>query len=155
LCPDTGPLLVLARIGRLDLLGPQIALLEPVVAECTAKADEAAAAIRILSEMHGIVALLRTESFPARLGPGEAAVLSWARQQQEEVVCVVDDRAARNTARALGIRMTGTLGLLLRGKADGSLDPLRPWLERAVRAGLYLDKETVSRTLVAAGEGQG
>jgi uncharacterized protein len=152
LCPDTGPLLVLARIGQLDLLGSRILLVETVVNECTVRSDSASSAIRKLVESHGTVAVLTSDVIPSRLGPGEAAVLSWARPRKAEVVCVLDDRAARNAARTLGIRMTGTLGILLRAKAEGKLGTLRPVLEQAVQAGLYLDKTTISRALEAVGE---
>ncbi|HSC86480.1 MAG TPA: hypothetical protein VLC09_04390 [Polyangiaceae bacterium] len=152
LCPDTGPLLVLARIGRLDLLGPDIALVDSVLHECTVRSDDAAHAILRLADVHGTVAALHQTTFPARLGPGESAVLSWARAHGTDVVCVFDDRAARTAARSLSLRVTGTLGLLMKAKIDGQLDMLRPWLAQALGAGLYLDKPTVERALSAVGE---
>lgn len=142
---------MLARIGRLDLLGTDLALVDRVIGECTVKSDEAARAIRQLAEQRGVVTVLRAADFPARLGPGESTVLSLA-QERQDVVCVLDDRAARTAARALGIRVTGTLGLLMKSKTDGTIEALGPWLEQALLCGLYLDKATVSRALRAVGE---
>jgi predicted nucleic acid-binding protein len=85
------------------------------------------------------------------LGPGERSVLSYAAVAPG-VLCVLDDAAARAEARRLGVLFTGTLGLVLKAKAAGTLDRAAPLLERAVEAGLYLDDSTLRRALGTVGE---
>lgn len=86
------------------------------------------------------------------LGPGEHSVLSYALAAGEGVHCVLDDAAARAEARRLGVSFTGTLGLVLRAKAQGTLSHAVPLLRRAVEAGLSLDDSTLRRALAAVGE---
>ena len=52
------------------------------------------------------------------LGPGEREVLALALESPE-AVCVIDDALARRVASALGLRFTGTLGILLDAKRAG------------------------------------
>jgi predicted nucleic acid-binding protein len=54
----------------------------------------------------------RAEEFEARLGPGEAACIALARARG--ALLLTDDRAARRLARALEIKVSGTLGVLAR-----------------------------------------
>ena len=52
------------------------------------------------------------------LGAGEREALALAMQTQRALL-LTDDARARRQARQLGIRLTGTLGVLLRGKERG------------------------------------
>jgi predicted nucleic acid-binding protein len=64
------------------------------------------------------------------LGPGETEVLMLALESPEAVV-VVDDALARHVAETLGLRLKGTLGLLLDAKRAGLILALQSlsWLE--------------------------
>lgn len=53
------------------------------------------------------------------LGAGESAVLSAARSLS--ATAILDDGEARKAARALGIRLTGTLGLVIAGARSGQV----------------------------------
>jgi predicted nucleic acid-binding protein len=56
--------------------------------------------------------LARAEQLERRLGPGEAACLAVAEARGYPVL--TDDRAARRTAKELGLQLSGTLGVLVR-----------------------------------------
>jgi predicted nucleic acid-binding protein len=85
------------------------------------------------------------------LGPGETAVLAVALERGPGTA-VLDDAAARTCARALGVAVIGTLGVVLRAKRQG-LIPSAADLLRALRAaGLYLDEEVVGAALKSVGE---
>jgi predicted nucleic acid-binding protein len=85
------------------------------------------------------------------LGAGETAVLSWA-ERQTGFTCVLDDRAARNCARAVGLPYVGTLGLVLAAKEAGLLATARPVLERMSSAGYFLAGKILEQALRDLGE---
>lgn len=63
------------------------------------------------------------------LGSGETEVLMLALEMREAVV-VLDDDLARRVAETLGLRLTGTLGLLLDAKKAGLIPAIAPLLEQ-------------------------
>ena len=62
------------------------------------------------------------------LGRGEREALSLSIELHAERV-VVDDRPARRLAQALGLRVIGTLGILLAAKRHGLLERVQPTLD--------------------------
>ena len=59
----------------------------------------------------------------ANLGPGEAAAISLAWELRETgSTLILDDHMARKLASALGLRVTGSLGLLVDAHLQGFLD---------------------------------
>jgi hypothetical protein len=150
-------LLVLARLDRLDLLGdpPSVVLTRAVLDEVHDKQDIASARIDDFARTlpppvdpppSAIVDLARS------LGRGETSVLTWVLSSGAEALCVLDDAAARAEARRLGLKTTGTLGLVLRAKIDGRVTAAAPLLEQAVAAGLYLDDAVLAAVLAGVGE---
>jgi predicted nucleic acid-binding protein len=69
-------------------------------------------------------------------------------------VVVLDDAPARELAEILGLRFTGTLGLLLDTKKAGLVPKLRPLLERLQALRFRLASRTFSDVLRLAGEGE-
>lgn len=63
------------------------------------------------------------------LGAGETQVLMLALESSDAVV-VLDDALARQLAEVLGIRLTGTLGLLLDARRAGLIPALAPVLDQ-------------------------
>ena len=87
----------------------------------------------------------------ATLDAGEAAVIQLAREQGIDLVCV-DDRKGRRAAMAVGLRATGSLGLLARAKIPGLTPTIRPFIARAMEHGIWYDDALVSRLLAELGE---
>jgi hypothetical protein len=58
-------------------------------------------------------------------------VLSWA-YLNSDYEAILDDRAARNYASSLGIRVWGTIGIILLAKKERAL-PEAPWGLRRTR----------------------
>lgn len=85
------------------------------------------------------------------LGPGESGVMTLARSMQG--IAVIDDGAARGAARALGVRLTGTLGLVLRAARLGRIASAAEVLEQLVDIGLRL-KHVVVRDALAQVTGE-
>lgn len=68
------------------------------------------------------------------LGAGEAEVIALALERPE-AVAVLDDRRARQVAREMGVRFTGTAGVLLKAKSSGLLVSVTDTMDAMSRAG--------------------
>ena len=68
----------------------------------------------------------------ASLGAGESEAISLAQEIHANWL-LLDERAGRRLAQALGLRVAGTLGLLNRAKEKGLLAAVRPHVETLVR----------------------
>jgi predicted nucleic acid-binding protein len=64
----------------------------------------------------------------------------------------MDEVAARAIAQGLGLRYTGTLGVLLKAKAAGLIPAIRPLLERLIEQAFYLSEALSREMLFLAGE---
>ena len=155
---DAGPLIYLGGVGRLavlrDLFGrvvvpPQV--WNEVVgagAERPGSLETAAASwIDIRTPSPSPL----TERLSDVLGTGEAAAIGLCLELRAELL-LCDDLGARRLAAAQGIRVVGTLGLLVRGKRAGLVDAVRPILEAMVAIGLRVSPDLVEEILVLAGE---
>ena len=87
----------------------------------------------------------------ATLDTGEAAVIQLALERSIEWVCI-DDRKGRRAALAVGLRVTGSLGLLIRAKIVGLVPAVRPFIERAMSEGVWYDPDLTTRVLADLGE---
>jgi predicted nucleic acid-binding protein len=85
------------------------------------------------------------------LGVGESEVLSWALADRS-YVAMIDDRAARNCARTLGIQVVGTGGALVLAKRRGLIPSVSNALAQLLDAGLWLSDEIVTLLRTRAGE---
>ena len=85
------------------------------------------------------------------LGPGETEVIMLALESSDTTV-ILDDALARKTAELLGIRITGTLGLLLDAKQTGLIDKLTPVIEQLQALNFRLAPHTREAVLRMAGE---
>lgn len=152
---DSSPLISLGKIGRLDLLpalAGEVVVPGAVAAEVRRISDEASAFLA------GAAAAVRTVKphplvVPWGLGAGETAVLSLAKDSGD--VALLDDRAARRCAAALGIPSRGTVGVVLLAKARGLVPSARSLLEALRRAGLHLSPQLFADALDLAGESRG
>ncbi len=87
----------------------------------------------------------------ARLDPGEREAIALALELGAGRL-LLDDRAGRRLARALGLRIAGTAGLLLTAKRAGLLPEVRSDLEALRASGFRLSAGVVEAILVEAGE---
>lgn len=85
------------------------------------------------------------------LGSGETEVLMLALEAAEATV-VLDDALARQLAEVLGVRLTGTLGLLLDAKQAGLVPSLTPVLDQLQALRFRLAPHTRAAVLKLAGE---
>ena len=156
---DAGPLIYLGGVGRLallrDLFGrvvvPQQVWDEVVGAGAERPGSAEAAAAASWIDIRTPPPSPLTERLSEVLGTGEAAAIGLCLELRAELL-LCDDLGARRLAAAQGIRVVGTLGLLVRGKRAGLLDAVRPILEAMVAIGLRVSPDLVEEILVLAGE---
>lgn len=85
------------------------------------------------------------------LGPGETEVLMLGLEMRETVV-VLDDDLARRVAETLGLRLTGTLGLLIDAKKAGLIPAIAPLLDQLQALRFRVSPHTRAAVLKLAGE---
>jgi hypothetical protein len=151
---NTGPLIALAQIGQLGLLrrlfGRVIipgAVRAEILDETTVAAVTAADWITVRDVQDGLAAQLLREE----LDPGESAAIVLAEELGAALV-LIDERAAARKARALGLRVIGTLGVLLLGKRSGRLSTLKPFLDSLREHGFHMSADLYGQVLRDVGE---
>jgi predicted nucleic acid-binding protein len=85
------------------------------------------------------------------IGPGEHEVISLGLEVGAERV-ILDEQPARRLATSLGLRVIGTVGLLLSAKDRGFLAKIKPELDRLLALGLFMGQELYDRAIGQAGE---
>lgn len=88
---------------------------------------------------------------PNRLGPGERSVIAYALTGQN-LVAGLDDARARSLAEELGLRVIGTVGVLLLARRQGQIPAVRPLVDAVRACGFYMDTELYHTALRLAGE---
>jgi len=85
------------------------------------------------------------------LGLGETEVLMLALESREAIV-VLDDALARRVGETFGLRLTGTLGLLLDAKRAGLIPAVGPLLHQLQALRFRVAPHTRAAVLKLAGE---
>jgi predicted nucleic acid-binding protein len=156
-CDTTIPL-YLGRIGRIDLLPELYApvyIPEQVCLELDMgrllRPDTINPRSFAWVELVSVSQVLIDSLPPNRLGTGERAVIAYA-QAHHGYVAGMDDLRARQLAEAIGLKVTGTLGILLRAKQAGLISTVQPLLDDLTAQGFRLSPELHRDVLGLAGE---
>jgi predicted nucleic acid-binding protein len=124
---DASPLSALAEIGELDCLRQlyvQVVIPETVRRECS-HARTPAVLVRMLAAGDPLFQVVPDPVLlpeTASVDPGEAAAISLAWQNRDNATLIIDDLDGRHLCDALGIRKTGTAGVLLAAANAGLID---------------------------------
>ena len=153
---NASPVIALAKIGQFHLLQSlckELLIPQAVVSEILAgpPSDPARHALE-----HGwgttvAPCQIAPELLEWGLGSGETAVLAVA-MERKRATAVLDDAAARTCAKALGIEVIGTLGVVLRAKQKTIISSAADVLESLCVAGFRLDNRMISSALESIGE---
>jgi predicted nucleic acid-binding protein len=139
-------LIALERIGHLHLLSRVFA---EVVAPPAVRAELGVAPEWLKVQPpsdRAVVAALATQ-----LGEGEASAIALAMERGDAWL-VLDDKKARRVARQLGLRLIGTVGVLLQAKQRGAVPTIGPLLGALRDAGFRLSPALEREALRLAGE---
>lgn len=150
---DTSPLILLAKIGRLELLFrlyDEVVIPASVLDEVRARSTAETRAIEVLVEhqslgiQYGSPELL--ESVPAELGAGEREAIAVAIETAADLL-ILDDLAGRRFARERELSITGTIGILIEARARNLIASVRGELDRLIEAGMWIDEVFYHRIL--------
>lgn len=149
---DSGPLISLAIIDRLELLQQlyQQVLIPPAVwEEVTVKGrgmpgSDAVASLSWLEIRQPEPQVLQPLSI--LVDPGEAEVIALAQSIEDSIV-LLDDSQARRVAERFDIPRIGTLGILRRAKKLGLIDAVRPYVEQLKANNIYMSDRLVQVVL--------
>jgi predicted nucleic acid-binding protein len=86
-----------------------------------------------------------------RLGNGEREAIALALELEADFL-LMDDLAGRRAATGLGLRVLGTLGILLQAKERNLIPAVKPLVEQLLAFGFYADEDLVVWVLRSAGE---
>jgi predicted nucleic acid-binding protein len=96
---------------------------------------------------------------PQRISPlllnsldrGEAAVIQLAQNETINTVCI-DEAAGRRIARLSGLKLTGSIGILIRAKREGYLHSMRDAIDRMQAQGIRLSSTVIQIAIQESGE---
>lgn len=155
---NAGPLITLAKIQRSqllkDLFGHIViprAVFEEVVlrgaGQPAAEETRSAGWIKTRSAVDDLSVAVLRESIGA--GESEAIVLA---QELGADLLLLDDALARRKAERLGLKVMGTLGVLLLAKQAGLLDAVKPVLAALQQTDFRASLRVYGEVLARAGE---
>ena len=139
-------LIGLERIERLDIL-PQVfdtVFAPPAVAkEVRTSLDW----LRVQAVANPSVTIaLRTQ-----MDEGEAEAIALALEL-ENVLLILDDKKARRVAQQMGMKVIGTVGMLLRAKRQGVIAEVKPLLLKLTEANFRISQGIIQEALRLSGE---
>ncbi len=154
---NSTPLIVLCKIGRLDILQGlygEIVVPQAVFFEITAKEDSACRQIGNKDWIH--VECVSDQSdkkmYKAKLHDGEVEVMILAQEAKKADLVIIDDNAAKKTAKYLGLTVTGTIGVLLKAKQAGIIEKVAPVIAEMKQRGFYISGQLERIVLEQADE---
>lgn len=142
---NSTPLIILCNINLLSVLKElygEIFIPEAVFNEVTAKQDDTACKkIKTETDWIKIVKIPQNEKlkiYRARLHSGEVEVMLLAQKKPAADLVIIDDNAAKTTAKFLGLKVTGTLGVLLKAKKNRIIKKIKPYIKKMKEKGFYI-----------------
>jgi len=158
---NTSPLSALSIIGRLGLLRMQFGTIwipNAVWAELSRLEHFSGKQALEQARAEGWIEVHETANRPmvgilgVTLDAGESEAIAMSLEWPADLL-IMDESSGRAMARNLKIRITGTLGVLLKAKRDGEIPSLKFEMDRLVQDAGFFVSDRVRNTLLAeAGE---
>jgi hypothetical protein len=152
---NTTPFIALTSINRLDLMPRcfgNVHVVTEVIDECAVGGK-----IRVL-DLHLLGWVIPVVSQPVvhttlllELDKGEKHTIDMAKRSNAEWV-IIDEKLGRNLAEYLGLRVTGTLGILLKAKQQGWLDSFSEAVSAMQQHGIRYHPDLVRKLAQSVGE---
>lgn len=140
-------LIALERIGQLNLL-PQVftTVFAPPAVQAELGIPVDWLTIKTVQNL-GVVTVLKTQ-----LDEGKAYAIALA-MELSDVITILDDKKARRIARQIGLKVIGTIGVLLRAKRKGVIAEVNPLLTAFEQVGFRMTDALHQGALWLSGEG--
>jgi uncharacterized protein len=85
------------------------------------------------------------------LDKGEAEVIVLANGLQADLV-IIDERLGREFAEYFNLKVTGTIGVLLKAKELGFIEKIKPLINQMIDSGIWLNKKLIDKILYIVNE---
>jgi predicted nucleic acid-binding protein len=155
---DAGPLIVLSRIGRLDLMkqvfgGATITQFVRDELLCGGQFPGQSDIELALCDWLKVAVVDMGDWLPSNpdIDPGEASSIFLAEQRPGSLL-IIDDRAGRLEAAARGLNFIGLVGVLREARQLGLVHALAPLIGVLQLSGYYLSDAVVRQVLASVGE---
>jgi predicted nucleic acid-binding protein len=157
---DAGPLIGLARIGRLNLLRKlfgTIAIPPQVFQELKLSSDRPGTKAILKAIDSGWIKLeeiknpQKARRLPLLVDAGEADAILLAIEQNARLL-IIDDKRGRRTAKNLKLPVSGTGGVLIAAKKAGHLEKVTSVLGDLSKAGYHISPPLSKRIIELAGD---
>ena len=157
---DTGPIIGLAKIGKIFLLNEiadEVIIPQMVYKELFGKTgpesneiDQALNTFIIIKKDLDLDESVKIEI--AGLDEGEKQAIGLASQLDSDVILLLDDRAGRRVAARMNIFTTGLIGLLLVAKERGFIESVGMLIKELRKNGCWLSDKIMEIAIKLAGE---
>lgn len=85
------------------------------------------------------------------LDKGEAEVIVLAKEISADLI-IIDEKLGREYAEYLDLKITGTIGVLLKAKELGLVQEINPLINKMLESGIWINKNLIDKILRLAGE---
>ena len=144
---DTSCLILLDKIGELNLLNKLFGMI--IITQEIA--DEFKRELPDWFKIENPINKTYQKILEASLDKGEASAIAFAIEQGD-CLLIIDDYKGRKYAEQLGIKITGTLGVIIDAKLIGYIKSVKPLLEKIKETDFRLTPELEKKTLEKSGE---
>ncbi|UZD22095.1 DUF3368 domain-containing protein [Algoriphagus halophytocola] len=144
---DTSSLIVLTKIGQIDLLPKlyaQIITTPEIIIEFGNPLPDWIQVINVQN-------LDLKKSLELQLDLGEASAIASAHEIPNSTL-ILDDLKGRKVAKLLKMKFTGTLGVLARAKSEGLIPWLKPVIDRLLETNFRISDQLIEELLKKYGE---
>lgn len=144
---DTSCLILLDKIGELQLLNSlfgKIIITKEI-------ADEFEKDLPDWFEIQSPANKTYQKILEASLDKGEASAIAFAIENND-CLLIIDDLKGRKYASKLGLKITGTLSVLVDAKLMGYIKSVKPLLEKIKNTNFRLTDDLERKTLTKSGE---
>jgi len=112
----------------------------------SAELNRASSVVQILPPLEFLSQALINE-----LDLGEASVIQTALQKNLSTVAI-DEKAGRRVARLNGLKVTGSLGILIKARQQGLIGSLAQCISKMRFKGIWISEALVRNSLLSVGE---
>ena len=149
---DSSALVALAVVNQLELLEKlydKLYILQAVFDEVTQIGKAQSDKLRqFLQSKVKRVDLTLTQ---LGLGLGEVEAISLYKKLDADVL-LIDDNRAKKYASLNGVKVIGSLGVLIKAKEKGHIEMVKPCLDEIQKSEVYISKKLIEKMLEICGE---
>ncbi len=144
---DTSCLIVLDQIGELSIL-------EKVYTEIIITPEvqqEFKGVIPDWIKVTSVTDKKRQNILELDLDSGEASAIALGLENENSLL-IIDEKKGRAIAKKLGLRITGTLGIIVKGKELGIISSVKEILEKLEKFDFWISESLKNKILTKVGE---